>query len=186
MSWYYNYYIGKKVDNKIEVIGMYDNEGKVHSIVERSRSFASPLKNRFYKYEGEDLKELEEKLQGYISICPYKDLPNGDYIKTGYFLIDDVTQYLKTHDTWDLFYDKISPEIYAEKLKIEQTLGAPRSKKDEEGNEYEVHSCADYMYFAYPDYNSEEFETFLIKYAVEVLQPYNFERDDIVIILSEG
>ena len=186
MSWYYNYYIGKKVDDKIEVIGMYDNEGRVHSAVERSRSFASSLKNHFCKYVGDDLKELEEKLGGYISVCSYKNLPTGDYIKTGYFLIEDVTQYLKNHDSWDLFYDKMSPEVYAEKLKIEQTFGPPKPKKDVEGNEYEIHSCADYMYFVYPDYYCEEYETFLIKYAVEILQPYNFEKDDVVIILSEG
>ena len=187
MSWYYSYYIGKKVENKIEIIGIYDNKGKVHPVIERSRSFASSLKDRFDRYNGEDLEELKEKLStDYISICPYKDLPKGDFIKTGYFLIEDVTQYLKENDTWDLFYDKISPEVYAEKLKNEQMLGAPKPKKDIEGNEYEVHSCADYMYFAYPDYYCEEYEVFMIKDAVEMLEPYNYERDDLVIVLSQG
>lgn len=184
MSWYYNYYIGKEINGKIEIIGMYDNEGRVYPVIERSRSFASPLKNRFCKYIGDDLKELEEELHGYISVCSYRDLPSGDYIKTGYFLIEDVTQYLKEHDTWGLFYDKMSPEVYAEKLKIEQTFGPPKPKKNEEGYEYEIPSCADYMYFAYPDYSCEEYEASIIKYAVEILQP--IEKDDIVIVLSEG
>lgn len=188
MSWYYCYYIGKKVNNKIEVIGMYDNNGKIHPVLERSRSFASSLKDYFNRFEEiEELEELKDILGAeYISICPYKNLPKGDFVKAGYFLIEDVTQYLKEHDAWDLFYDKLSPEVYAERLKIERILGAPKPKVDEEGNVYEVHSCSDYMYFAYPDYSCEEYEAFMIKYAVEMLQPYNYERDDIVIILGEG
>lgn len=188
MSWYYNYYIGRKKDEKIDIIGVFDNNGKVHPVLELSRSFASNLHELFEKYEEE---YLEERLGGLISILPYKDLPKGSFIKSGYFLIEDVEKYLKDEDTWDIFYDYISPQVYAEKLKTECLLGRPSHVKlGEEGIELEteedIRSCRDYMYFAYPDYSSKEYEAFIIREVVEMLEPYNFEKDDIVIILSEG
>ena len=191
MSWYYSYYIGRKNNEKTDVIGVFDNNGKVHSALERSRSFASSLHELFERYHGEDYKELEEKLGGYISILPYKDLPKGSFVKSGYFLIEDVEKYLKDEDTWDIFYDHISPQVYAEKLKTECLLGRPSHVKlGKEGVELETEedtrSCRDYMYFAYPDYSSKEYEAFIIREVVEMLEPYNFEKDDVVIILSEG
>ena len=79
----------------------------------------------------------------------------------------------------------MSPEVYAERLKVEQMFGPPKGK-EEDDDDYKVHSCADYIYFAYPDYFCEEYEVSVIKKAVEILQPYNFDRDEIVIVLSEG
>ena len=186
MSWYYSYYIGKKVNNKIEIIGMYDNKGEVHPVLERGRMSASSLYENFVKYYGEDLEDLQHKLGGYISILPYRDLPSGDYIKRGYFLIEDVNKYLEEHNSWDLFYDKISPEVYVERFKNEQVFGAPRPKKDSFDCEYEPHSCADYIYFTYPDEFSEEYEASMIRYAVSILDPNYDEMDDIVVVLSQG
>lgn len=187
MSWYYNYYIGRKVNDEIELIGIYDNKGKIHPALEISHSFASSLHDKFYHYDDERLKkELDD---GIISILPYRDLPTEDFIKRGYFLIEDVEKYLEDGNTWDIFYDYISPQVYAEKLKTECLLGRPSHVKlDEKGLEFETEedtrSCRDYMYFAYPDYQSEGYEAFLLRSAVGMIEPY--DTDNIVIVLSEG
>lgn len=183
MSWYYDYYIGKKVNDKIELIGPYDNEGKIHPIFERSRSFASSLKDRFYSYNGEELKD--KLWSDLIKILPYRELPKTDFVKTGYFLVDDVEEYLKNGgDSYDLFYDRLDPQTYAEKLKTEIILGKPEPQKDEEGYEIEVHGCMDYMFFAYPDYNCEGYEALLIYNAVDAFGLY--DTKDIVIVMCEG
>lgn len=186
MSWYYSFYIGKKVDGNIELVGPYDNNGKIHPIFETSRSFMSSLKDEFYRYGGDDLEKLENELSAaIISTLPYKDLPKDNFIRSGYFLTDEVQQYLENKDDWNLFYDWMSPEVYAEKLKVEAILGAPTPRKDEEGNEIEVHSCRDYIYFSYPAYHSKEYDAFLIRTAVGIYFD-SFDSDDIVIIMGEG
>ena len=180
MSWYYSYYIGKKINDKIKIIGPYDNKKQLHPVVERSRSFASSLKDDFIRSDDEELKEIMNS--DYVSILPYNDLPKGSYIKTGYFLAEEVQYYLDTGNLDDIFYEKLSPEVYAEKLKIESVLGVPETKI----NEYKSYSCADYIYFAYPDYRCKEYEAFLIREMVNILEPFLFEKDDIVIIMTEG
>ena len=184
MSWYYRYYIGKKIDGKIEIIGPYDNKGQLHPVLELSRSFASSLKDRFIKSDDEELKERMKS--DFVSLLPYNDLPKGSYIKTGYFLVEDVQYYLNTKSLDDIFYEKLSPEVYAEKLKIESVLGAPETKINEYGDEYKPYSCADYIYFAYPDYTSKEYEAFLIREMADILDPFLFEGNDIVIVMTEG
>ena len=182
MSWYYSYYIGRKKGDKIELIGAFDNSGNIYPVLERSRSFASSLKNRFMRYDG---KIINNKLHSdYISVLPYDKLPRDNYIKSGYFLIEDVEKYLIGNNSDDLFYERLSPEIYAEKLKTESILGIPKSKKDDEGYDIEIHSCADYMYFSYPDYYCEEYESFIIKEVVDIYE--SVDKDDVVIVLSEG
>lgn len=182
MSWYYNLFIGRKIKDGIELVGPYDNKGKIRAVYTRNRH--CPFENDFIRYDGEELKE--KLYSDLVSILPYNNLPTGDFIKSGYFLIEDVEQYLKDRETEDIFYDKLTPEAYAERLKTEAILGPPRPKKDIEGNEYEVHSCMDYMYFAYQDYESDEYVAFMIRWIIGILDPYNFERDDIVVVMCEG
>ena len=184
MSWYYSFYIGKRVNDKIEIIGVYNNKGNIYPALEYSRSFASSLKDSFRRCENEELKKkLNNDL---ISILPYHLLPTGDYIKSGYFLIEDVQKYLEGNDSGDLFYEKLTPEVYAEKLKTESILGTPQPKKDEDGYDIKTYSCADYMYFAYPDYSCKEYDSFIIRTVVDMIEPYNLDKEDIVIVMSEG
>lgn len=183
MSWYYSYYIGRKKGDKIELIGVYDNKGKIYPALELSRSFASSLKNRFIRYDGEIINDTNRS--DLISVLPYRELPKDDYIKSGYFLIKDVEKYLINKDSYGLFYERLSPEVYVEKLKTESVLGVPKQKKDDEGYDIETYSCSDYMYFSYPDYFSEEYESFIIKEIIDVYGLLD-KDDDVVIVMYEG
>ena len=114
------------------------------------------------------------------------ELPKGSYIKSGYFLIEDVERYMHTGDP-DSFYDRKEPAVFAAILQNEAVLGAPPTKYDLEGNPYPIRSAADYMYFAYPDYQSEAYEAFLIRQFAEALERYpDIEFDSIIVLETEG
>ena len=58
-----------------------------------------------------------------------------------------------------------------------------------EGEEYYPHGARGYMYFAYPDYNSPEYEASVLRLAAEMLGEYNSDLPKdarLVILLSEG
>lgn len=199
MSYYYNYYIGYKHDGKIYPLGPYDGNGRLQMVVSKSRSFASDLHEEFW-FVKEDMvsdelrKEFEhENWKGEKSVdvkyCPINDLPDGSFIKKGYFLISDVIRYEESDEHEDLFYEKLTPVAYAAKSHNELIFGKPQPEKDIEGNEFEVHSASDYMYYAYPDYNSKEFEAFMIKQVAYSLGEYNRslpEGYELVALETEG
>lgn len=200
MSYYYEYYVGYE-DTQTGIIypyGPYTSEGKLKPIVEKSRSFASDLHNSFSRidngYISKELrKEFEyEDWQGEkqidVKYLYFEDLPNSDYIKKGYFLIEDVQAY-EQGGCDDLFYHIISPIVYAEKMRNELTFGKNQPKKDIEGEEYTEPNASDYMYYAVPDYNCKEYEISQIKEAINMLYDYDFFEDNnkrIVILETEG
>lgn len=198
MSYYYNYYIGYERNGKLYPLGPYNSFGDLKCAVWVSRSFASDLHDDFYqvpedKISDELRKEFEyENWNGekvlQMKYFPMDEMPKGSFIKTGYFLIDDVKKYEKDHDAWDLFYEHLSPAMYAAMLQNELTLGKPQPKKDCEGYEIEVYSASDYMYYAYPDYCSREYESFVIKEVGEMLYSYShFENGEKLVVLeTEG
>lgn len=114
------------------------------------------------------------------------DLPKGDYIRKGYFLIEDVQQYEKDGDDWDLFYDCLTPEVYAARLATEAKLGPPPARKNEWGEEWQPHSIADYMYYAYADYGSKEYEAFLLRQFADVYEYSLPDGAEIVVLETEG
>lgn len=204
MSYYYNYFLGyrNKEDGLFYPLGPYDMNGNLHDVFSKSRSFASDLHKRFYMipkdkfsdalrkeytYEGYTLTDEEELAD--VRYLPVSELPTGSYLKKGYFLIDDIKQYEKNDgDSWDLFYDYIPVTIYAQMMKNELTFGKPKNIYDCEGEEIDVHSCSEYAFYMYPDYNSEEYESFLLREAIEM---YEFGVDelrnaDLVILETEG
>ena len=200
MSYYYNYYIGYEKDNKIFPLGPFDNNGQFFSAIWRSRSFASDLHEDFElapkeKLSEELLKALgraeideEDKIfESPVKVLDLEKLGSSDFIKSGYFLIEDIEEYKKNNDAYDLFYEKLSPEVYAMRLENELKFGLPKPKLDCEGNPFEVHSVSEYAFFAYPDYNCKEYETFLIK---EIANTFEFsdlvKNAKIVIIETEG
>lgn len=198
MSYYYDYYVGYKKDGKIYPLGPYDAMGKIHAALSKSRSFASDLYNEFYpikeieisdelraRFESEDWNG-ELKLNATCLTESELNELNSNYIKSGYFLISDVESYEKDGDTWDIFYDKITPQVYAAKLQHELTFGKNQPQKDIEGNEYTEPNASDYMYYAYPDYNCKEYEVSVLKGMIEILSGYELKVDEYVIILSEG
>ena len=200
MSYYYQYYIGYEdvLTGIIYPYGPYTSEGKLKSVVEKSRSFASDLYNDFVSIpsgcvSAELRKEFEyEDWQGNkqfdVKYLKLEDLPDEDYIKKGYFLINDVQAWEQGGDD-SLFYSVITPLIYAEKLKKEMTFGKNQPKKDEDGEEYTEPNASDYMYYAACDCTSKEYEAFLIREAVNMLYDYDFFHDGnkrIVILEIEG
>lgn len=196
MSYYYTYYVGYEQEGKVYPLGPYDRFGKLHDILSRSSSFASNIHYEFAPVKEEEISDELRKQFEYedwhgkkvvdIKKCNLDELPTGSYIKTGYFLIEDVMEYEKEHNSEDLFYDTVTPTVYASMVTSEHLFGKPTPKKDVEGNEFEVHSASEYMYYAYPDYNTEEYEAFLMRRAAEVYE-YGIPKDaHIVILLSEG
>lgn len=196
MSYYYNYYIGYKTpDNKIYPIGPFDAKGNIHSALTRSRSFASNLHDEFYYINEKSITnelidalgyawEGEEKKFEHGKFLPLSELPNGSFIKDGYFLIEDVMHYNETGEAD--FYDCIPKEVYAAKLQNEITLGPPLPETDEFDQNVTPKSCRDYMYFAYPDTESKEYEACVIRLAAEVFE-FAIPKDaTMVIIETEG
>lgn len=191
MSYYYNYYIGCKKDGKIYPWGPYTADGKLRPIICRSRSFASDLHDYFrYVSEEEMSDELREEFEyedwngskrvevKYIS---ESELPNDDFIKRGYFLINDVKVKAYKGDFYDDFDDPISPEIYAAKLQHELTFGKNQPIKDCEGNDYIEPNASDYMYYAYPDYRTKEYESHILRQTLEALRTYTCDVEFIVL-----
>lgn len=198
MSYYYNYYIGYMHEGKIYPFGPYNSKGKLRDVISRSRSFASDLHESFYPIKDEmvseelrkefQYKNWKEELVVDVKWLPIEDLPNGSYIKTGYFLVEDVKAYQADENTEELFYDKLSPEVYASMLQKECMGLRPVPQKDTEGEELVVHPASDYMYFAYPDYYCREYEASLIRDVADMLNGYSdLDKDDKIVILeTEG
>ena len=117
---------------------------------------------------------------------------HGDYIKSGYFLLDDIKIYKQngnsTQDV-DIFYDKLDSDEYAMRLQNELIFGPPLHKKDECNNDITDHSIRDYGYFAYADYYSKEYIFSKINAIIEVLVGdfYTIPEDaKLVVIMTRG
>lgn len=184
MSYYYNYYIGYESDDgKIYPLGPYDCFGNLREAVCRSRSFASNLHHYFYdvpeEKESEDLrKKFTFKNWHDEDVCDVKylyidELPSDDYIRKGYFLVDDVIQYERDPNDFDGFYEHITPTVYAALLQKEVQFGCNKPRVNEYGEEVVEHNASDYMYYAYPDYDSENYESFMIKQVAYMLEAYH-------------
>ena len=199
MSYYYTYYIGiiDEDTGLVSLLGPYDNQGNIKPVLEKSRSFASDLHEEFAildeKLAADDVKKRfsYENWNGenvfQVKVLNYDKLPSGGFVKSGYFLIDDVEKYIRTGDSYDIFYDRLDPIVYAAKFKDEALLPHYEPKVDEYGEEIRGYKCSDYMWFAYPDYNSKEYEVHVIKQMVEILdERFNDEHNNIVILMEEG
>ena len=198
MSYYYNYYIGYKQDGKIYPWGPYTAEGRLEPVLSRSRSFASDLYNEFHVVSDKEISEELRKEFEYedwtktkridVKYLSEDDLPTGSYIKTGYFLIKDVEAYENDkYGNFEGFCDVISPEVYAAKLQHEMMFGKNQPKKDDEGYEYTEPNASDYMYYAYPDYNTEEYESFFLRQLIDALRNVFAGRDvEYVVLETEG
>ena len=194
MSYYYNYYIGyRELDtNKIYPLGPYDSFNKLKCVLSRSESFASDLHELFdpvpedqvsdslrNEFEYEDYNGNKKVDVKYLLL---KDLPDGDFVRTGYYLISDVTAYEQDNDEFDGFYERLSPQIYAAKLDAQLKFGATNSRNED----YQEHNASEYMFYAYPDYNSKEYECFMIWSAYSMLQNYAANNIEYVVLETEG
>ena len=202
MSWYVNYYIGYRTkDGKIYPLGPFDSFGKLKSILTRSRSFASDL---WEDFRSVSLKDTTDELRKYFYLRKYyldeggdteqlwcfwlgvNELPSEDYLKKGYFLQEEISQYENNDEDWDYPYHCLSPSEYARKLESELKFGSPKPEKDMEGNEIEVHSCSDYSFYVYPDYSSPEYESFIIRRALDMFEYSEIPEGAEMIILQDN
>lgn len=196
MSYYYNYYLGYEKDGKLYPLGPYDDKGKLHSVLCRSRSFASDLHRQFCSVqEGQISEELRKEFEWedwngekavHVKYLPANQLPNGSFFKSGYFLIEDVQRYEKEGrpEDFDGFYEYMDPTTYAAKAMNELHFGM-LSKLDEDGQELN-HSAVEYMYYVYCDYNSEEYEAHVLKLALSSFEWFDPEDGTFVILETEG
>ena len=200
MSWYCNYYCGVMDEQgMIKPFGPYDANGKLHPIIERSRSFASHLYENFSmiddsKISDELRKEFEyEDFNGEkkceVKYLPVEQLPSDSYIKSGYFLIDDVKDWEANPNNcqFDGFFNMISPAIYAEKLRYEMQFGKNVPYKNEYDDEVCEYNASDYMFYSIPDYSSEEYEAEVIRQVCYMLDEYELPKGSKLVVLeTEG
>lgn len=209
MSWYVSYYLGYKTkEGKIYPLYPFDSFGNMRPIIEKSRSFASDLWEKFNRVT---LEETTEELKKHFpdgDMCSWgydeneekkeeppwcfwldaDSLPSGDYIKKGYFLQEDIANYERDNSCWDGFYHMLTPVEYARKMESELKFGVPKPQKDVEGYELPVYSCGEYSYYAYPDYDSAEYEAHMIRQAIWELE-YSSDLPDgskIVVLQTNG
>ena len=198
MSYWYNYYLGYMYmeTNKIHPLGLFDDKGKIHSVLSVSGSYASPLHEMFAPVADAYITEGLNKCFNYdhytgqsefdVHWVKLEDLPKGSYLKKGYFLLEDIRKFEETEDPWDLFYEKLTPYEYNIKVENELRFGLPKPKKDCEGNEFPVYSAGEYGWYIYPDYNSEEWESEVIRQAAYAYE-YAIPKDaKIVVLETEG
>lgn len=201
MSWYVDYYIGYKTkEGKIYPLGHFDCFGNLHSVLTKSRSFASDLWERFDSISLEETtdeikkhfpkgelyqwgKKSEEELPPWCFWMYLDDLPTGSYLKKGYYLQDDIAEYERNPSYFEGFYHMLTPAEYARKMESELKFGVPKPKKDEEGFEIEVHSCGEYSFYIYPDYESEEYEAMEIRSAASVYEFADIPKDSKLVVL---
>ena len=198
MSYYYNYYVGYMFGGKMYPWGPYTAKGEIVPVLSISRSFASDLHEDFWRVEDEMLSDELRKEFEYddwngekrvdVKYLNVKELPHGSYIRKGYYLIEDVKAFEADEDgDFDGFYDSVNPTVYVVMLDNEIKFGKPKRMKDDYGEWYYPKSASDYMYYAYPDYNSREYEAFILRFVVEAMRDYNLPKDtEYVILETEG
>lgn len=131
--------------------------------------------------------EYDGELINPIRMITLEELFNIDnnFIRDGYFLVSDVTRYLSLSPDERLddefFAERIPSNVYAEMCKSGKTR-----KYSEDGDV--SFGYEDYMYFAYPDYQSEG-------YLVSVLQilassyrdlAYKYPEKEVVLLCWKG
>lgn len=204
MSWYINYYLGyrNKNNNKIYPLGIFDVDGNIYPAYYKSRH--SELKDiscfRNIKKEeiSDQLKKVfpyedwEEKESFYnpMQIMNASELCDSDFIKSGYLLIDDIVEYNSPNGYEDVFSNSLTAFEYAERLKNELLRNNnTKQNRNENEDEYQTHDIFDYTYYAYPDFDSAEYESFLLKQVIEIYNYIDYKTKDgheIMILKSEG
>ena len=200
MSYYYNYCIGYIHQGKLYPLGPYSATGKLKDVISRSASFASDLHNDFFMVQ-EDMISDElrsaftyetwdgKKEMQHVKYCPVSLLPSGSAIKKGYFLIEDVRRYESSKDSEVLFFDMVSPTVYSAMADNEVRFGKPAPQKDDFGEEFIPKTASDYMFYAYLDDSSEEYEAGILRYAADVLGEYDSKLPkgyELAVIETEG
>lgn len=210
MSYYYCYKLGYKKNNKIYPLFPFRDDGTWTDVITRSRSYDNHLHDDFYNISkdmlsdemirqllkdvslyGKSEEDYIDKVVPYIKWLPLDQLPDDEYLKSGYYLISDVERYeSESKDTrsvfdMDLFYDQMSTTAYNARLRNVLMVGDD-SEKDEDGD-YIKRPITDYMFYVYPDYDCKEYDSFLLKTMAGMCDTYHMDKDtEIVVIDMEG
>lgn len=199
MSYWYTYYIGYELNGVVHVAGPHYKESqKAMPALAKSQSFASDLYDDFYALPenkmGDDVKyqftytdwDGKETLE-YVKYLPIEQLPSVNFVKMGYYLIQDIQRYQKYKVAeQEYFYNMISPEVYLAKVENQMKFGPNPEKEDVEGGKYKEPDASEYMFYAIPDYNSREYESFFLKQVVDMVDyaiPYGAK---VLILETEG
>ena len=196
MSYYYNYCVGYLSDKKIYPLGPYTKNHKLKYVLSRSRSFASDLYEEFCCIKDDaisdelraefEYKNWKGENEIAVKYLPVSDLPVGSFVKKGYFLVDDVKKYeFDESCVSDLFFEYLTPSVYAAMVTNEMAFGKPDVKYDVEGEQLPSYTANDYMYYAYPDYHSREYEAFLLRVIADCLSGYRELPEDAVLVILE-
>ena len=118
-------------------------------------------------------KSLDSTLE-YAEVSDILEL-SDEYIKKGYFLVEDIARYEETKDADELFYNHIGAIEYS-------NLAAKQIKqstyKDEYGDEHIKYGYEDYMYYAYPDYQSLEYLIHKMKIVINTMKNIFLDYND--------
>lgn len=176
MSVYYDYFLGyQKEDNKIYPLGIYDCFNKIHPVYSHTRSMGNGLYDYFWDLPKEkcsiELKEAlglnldEDESFGQLGVryLTLDEMSDGNFLNTGYYLIEDIKRFLKNKDIYELG-EYLTNDEYLMKLENEIKFGEVYNDKDEE--EY-IYNCRDYHQFSYIDYNSENYISHIIRSIAE-------------------
>ena len=168
MSYLYKFFLGKKyADGTIDYVGDESITIRSYSSGFFNDEFLSP-----FDYVAES--EMREKLKKYMETTGWNDEPiirklmylsfddffkiDRNYIKSGYFLAEDVSEYLKSEDKYyfDGFYNSLDPIMYSSLVRTRpETI--IRDSQRYEGEKEVLRGANDYMWFAYPDYSSIQY-----------------------------
>ena len=177
----YNYYLGYRKEGKYYPLGSYNSFGTLCPVLKRTENYASNLYSRFSKMKEDaisyDLKKEFEVQE--IRYLPIDELPLGSYIKSGYFLIDEVKKFEEEKDEFFEFSEYLLPRFYAAKLQNEIMFGFKNTEN------LKKRSVSDYMFYTYPDYRSEEFEARVIYTAVDSVCGSIGKEDLIVFVIED-
>ena len=212
MSYYYCYRLGYRKDGKLYPLYPFTSDGKWTDVISHSRTYDTRLHDNFYSVnidmlsdefknkiiknlsnDNRDANEYINDTIPYLKWLPIDELPKGEFVKRGYFLISDVETYEKDIEEGgdgsglDIFYDNLNIVAYNARLKNAMMLGDD-CIKDENGDIIQ-HSIKDYMYYAYPDYWCKEYYSFVLRRAAsecEYLDIVYKNGGEIVVIDWEG
>ncbi len=199
MSTYYDFYLAYMKNGKLYPLGPFNRKQKLESVLSKSQSFISDMYYDFWDLPadkiGPELKEIftykdwngDPELAD-LKYLQLEKLPTGSIVRKGYFLIEDVNKYEQGCVDEEIFYEYLSPVAYAAKAANEERFGPVKPRKDIEGNEFDTYSANDYMYYAYIDKNTKEYEASEIRNIANLLIDYDDEIDykDIYVILQIG
>lgn len=205
MSYYYTYYLARRnrKDGIVEPCAPFDENGKMMSLLCRSRSFASDLwqsmdllgedkmsdalKKEFTYKDWNDDEAVEQ-----VRVLPVDKLSAASPFKCAYVPVFDVVDGVDPVEVG--FSDKLSPEqfaAFAQAYAADHKNTRKIERYDIESDSYKVVELTpgEYMYYRWVEDVSAEYESWLLMTMFENLGERFWRHDDeveYVILETEG